>query len=141
MALTKTFSEFVYKSQSGTETYYFTITMDEQQNVAVKNIVTPTGISTSTSLVPKSISTDIQTAIGQVETLVAQTSAINGMLVFSSEVTKAVVFASAFANTNYRVTFSTEDFIPVRLTSKTVNGFTVEVGVTYTGSIGYDVFV
>jgi hypothetical protein len=43
--------------------------------------------------------------------------------------------------TGYRVVFSTQDFIPVRVTSKLTTGFTVSVGVLYTGVVGYDVFV
>ena len=141
MALSRIFAEFVYQSTAGTETYTFTIVMDQQQNLSVKNIITPTGELTSTLLVPKSVSTDIQTAIGLVEDIVGQTSATNGTVSFAGETTKAVVFASAFANNSYRVVYSVEDFIEVKTINKTTAGFTIETNVTYTGDVGYDVFV
>lgn len=66
---------------------------------------------------------------------------MNGQLTFTGESSKPVTFATPFVGTTYRVCFSTTDFVPVRVTNKTTAGFTVEVGVTYTGTVGYDVFV
>ena len=141
MALARIFAEFVYQSTAGTETYTFTIVMDQQQNLSVKNIITPTGELTSTLLVPKSVSEDIQTAIGLVEDIVGQVSATSGEVTFAGETTKNITFSSAYANTNYRVVYSIGDFIGVRTTNKTTSGFTIETNVTYTGTVGYDVFV
>jgi hypothetical protein len=76
-----------------------------------------------------------------VENFVAQTSAVNGQLTFAAETSKTVTFVTPFVGTGYRVVFSTTDFIPVRVTSKLTTGFTVSVGVSYTGVVGYDVFV
>jgi len=142
VALTRTSTDVTYKSSAGGEDYYFIVVMDQQSNVSVRNIRSPTGlIVDANTTVPKDVQTDMATAIGQVEDLVAQTSAVNGNLVYAAEVTKAVVFATAMANTNYRVVFSTTDFIAVRVTNKATTGFTVETNVTYTGTVGYDVFV
>ena len=142
MALTRTSTDVTYKSSAGGQDYYFIIVMDQQSNVSVRNIRSPTGlIVDANTTVPKDVQTDVTTAIGQVEDLVAQTSAVNGNLTYTAEVTKAVVFATAMANTNYRVVFSTNDFIAVRVTNKATTGFTVETNVTYTGTVGYDVFV
>jgi hypothetical protein len=91
--------------------------------------------------IPQSVLDDIASATTQVRNFVAQTSAVNGQLTFAAETSKTVTYATAMANTTYRVVFSTTDFIPVRVTSKLTTGFTVSVGVTYTGTIGYDVFV
>ena len=103
---------------------------------------TPNGlIQDSYSSLPQAVLDDIQTAIGQVEDLVAQTSASNGIESFDIETSKDVTFDTAMSNTNYRVVFSTEDFILVRVISKTITGFTIETGITYTGDVGYDVFV
>lgn len=142
MALSRTETACTYKSSTGGENYYFVVVMDSQSNVSVRNIQAPTGliVDANTSL-PKAVQTDITTAIGQVEDLVAQSSATNGQLTFTAETSKNVTFATAMANTNYRVVFSTTDFIAVRVTSKATTGFTVEINVTYTGSVGYDVFV
>jgi hypothetical protein len=143
MALSRMQTEITYKStaDAGGE-YYFTVVMDLAQALSVRDIRGPTGpIRDSATEIPKDVSVDMQTAIGNLEDLVAQTSATNGTLTFTAETSKAVVFATAYANTNYRVALETGDFIPVRVTTKTTTGFTVEAGITYTGSVGYDVFV
>jgi len=115
--------------------------MDQTGGLSVKNIQSPQGrIIDSQTSVPQSVTDDIQTAIDQVENLVAQTSAVNGQLSFVAEASKPVTFVTPFAGTTYRVVFSTVDFVPVRVISKTISGFTVDVGITYTGTIGYDVF-
>jgi hypothetical protein len=145
MALTKLMTELTYSSTTTTipvQTYRFTIGMDQAQTISVRAIYTPTGLLVrDTTQVPKTVLDDIQTAIGQLEDLVGQTSAINGQLTYAAETQKSVSFVTAFANTNYRVSFSVEDYIVPRVVNKTVNGFTVEVPITYTGVVGYDVFV
>jgi hypothetical protein len=142
MALTKILSEFTYRSSGGGQSYHFTVVVDGQSLISVRNIQSPYGllIDSVTSL-PQSVVDDIATAVSQVETLMGVTSAVNGTLAFAGETSKPVVFATAFANTNYRVSFSKEDFIAVRVVSKTTLGFTVETSVTYTGDVGFDVFV
>ena len=142
MAVSLVQSEFSYKSSSGEESYYFNVVLDASSVVSVRNMQTPNGlIQDSYSSLPQAVLDDIQTAIGQVEDLVAQTSASNGIESFTAETSKDVTFDTAMSNTNYRVVFSTEDFVPVRVISKTITGFTIETGSTYTGDVGYDVFV
>ncbi len=142
MAYQRTTFDFSYRSGVSPQFYYFTVTLDQAGLISVKDIQSPQGriIDSQTSL-PQSVTDDITAAIAQVENLVAQTSAVNGQLTFAAETTKTVTFVTPFVGTGYRVVFSTTDFIPVRVTSKTTTGFTVSVGVTYTGTIGYDVFV
>jgi len=142
VAYQRTTFEFSYRSGVSPQFYYFTVSMDQAGLISVKNIQSPQGriIDSQTSL-PQSVTDDITAAIAQVEDLVAQTSAVNGQLTFAAETSKTVTFVTPFAGTGYRVVFSTTDFIPVRVTAKSTTGFTVSVGVTYTGTIGYDVFV
>ena len=142
MAYQRITSEFTYRSGVSPQLYYFTVSVDQAGLISVRNIQSPQGriLDSQTSL-PQSVTDDITAAIAQVENLVAQTSAVNGQLTFAGETTKTVTFGTPFADTTYRVLFSTTDFIPVRVTSKSTTGFTVSVGVTYTGTIGYDVFV
>lgn len=64
-----------------------------------------------------------------------------GVLPFAAESSKSIVFPKPFPCDKYRVAFSVEDFIAVRAINKTRAGFTVDVDVTYTGNIGYEVFV
>ena len=142
MTLSLIVSDFTYQSGSSGSFYYFTISLDQVGNVSVKNIQTPVGrIVDSNTPVPQSVTNDIQTAIQQVENLVAQTSAINGQLVFVAQTSQTVTFSIPMSGTGYRVVFSPTSYVPVRVTSKTTTGFTVETGVTYSGTIGYDVFV
>lgn len=141
MALTRTLSDFTYRSGSGGVFYYFTIGMDQTGNLSVKDIQTPNGrVVDQFTSIPESVTDDIRTALNQVENLVAQTSAVNGQLVFTGETSKTVTFVTPFVGTSYRVVLSQQDFIPLRITGKTTTGFVVEAGVTYTGTVGFDVF-
>lgn len=142
MAYQRTLSEFTYRSGVSPNYYYFTVGLDQGGLVSVKDLQSPQGrIVDSQTSIPQSVTDDIQSAIAQVENFVAQTSAVNGQLTFTAETSKAVTFVTPFVGTGYRVVFSTQDFIPVRVTSKLTTGFTVSVGVLYTGVVGYDVFV
>lgn len=142
MAYQRTTFDFSFRSGVSPQFYYFTVTLDQAGLISVRDIQSPQGriLDSQTSL-PQSVTDDITAAIAQVENLVAQTSAVNGQLTFAAETSKTVTFVTPFIGTGYRVVFSTTDFIPVRVTSKSTTGFTVSVGVTYTGTIGYDVFV
>ena len=141
MALERKQSEFTYSSSVGEEVYYFTIVYINSDSVSVRDIKTPYGqIQNPYSTVPHSVVVDMRTATLQVLEIMSS-SASNGILTFTAETSKAVTFTTPMDDTTYRVVLSIEDFIPARVTSKTVSGFTIEVGITYTGSVGYDVFV
>lgn len=142
MALDRASFDFTYRSGAAGTYYYFTVSQDQGGRITVKNIQTPTGriIDSQTGL-PQSVVDDIDLAIQQVENFVAQTSAVNGNLSFVAQTSQSVLFAVPFAGTGYRVQLSLADYIPARVTGKTTTGFTVEVGVVYTGTVGYDVFV
>jgi hypothetical protein len=142
MALTRIQTALTYQSGGGGVLYTFEIVQDQLGQATVRNIRTPRGLVVdSLTGLPQEVVTDIQAAIGQLEDLVAQTSAVNGVLTYTNETTKAVVFAIPFVNANYRVHVSLADFLSWRVVSKTTAGFSIELGVTYTGSVGYDVFV
>lgn len=142
MALTRIETQVTFRSGGGGVFYYFEVVQDQAGNITVRNILTPTGLMTDSMVgLPQSVLDDIETAIGQVEDLVAQSSAVGGILTFAAETSQPVVFATSFSNTNYRVHVSAGDFITWRITNKTLTGFDIELGVTYTGDVGYDVFV
>jgi hypothetical protein len=90
---------------------------------------------------PQEVLDDIQTALAQLESLVAQTSAVNGTLTYTSETVQSFTFAIPFADASYRVHVTTNDFIAWKVINPTVNGFDIELGSTYSGTIGFDVFV
>lgn len=142
MALTRIQTALTYQSGGGGVLYTFEVVRDQTGNLSVRNIRTPRGLVVdSLTGLPQSVVDDIQTAIGQLGDLVAQTSAVNGILTFAAETTQSVVFTTAFQNTNYRVLVSVEDFIAWRIVNKTTTGFDIELGSTYSGDVGYDVFV
>lgn len=141
MALELQQAEFTYVSTYAGNTYTFTIVYVSGDKMSVRNITTPYGlIQDPYSSLPTNVITDIKTATKQVLDTMSS-SAINGTATFTAETSKAITFAAPLDDTTYRVIFSVEDFVAVRVTSKTVNGFTIEVGITYTGDVGYDVFI
>jgi len=142
MALDRAVFDFTYRSGAAGIFYYFTISQDAAGRISLKNIQTPTGrIIDSQTGVPQSVVDDIEIAIQQVENFVAQTSAVNGNLSFVAQTSQNVTFVTAMAGTGYRVHVTLPDFVSWRIVSKATTGFTIELGVTYTGTVGYDVFV
>lgn len=141
MALTRIQSEYTYRSGAFGLYYFFVVGIDQAGAVSVRDIQTPQGgLTDAFTPIPQSVTDDIQTAIQQVENFVAQTSAVNGQLTFAGETSKTVTFATPFSGTGYRVVFSPVDFVLFRVTAKSTTGFTVQAGVTYSGTVGYDVF-
>jgi hypothetical protein len=108
--------------------------------MGVRNLRSPRGgICDTVTSIPGEVLDAINAAKAQVENLLVQSSPINGTLNFVSQTSQSIVFATPFANTQYRVYVTTDDFIDYRITNKTVTGFDIELNVTYTGVIGYDV--
>ncbi len=142
MSLTRYTTESTYISTTSLgEQYSFTVVQDLSGVVCVKNISTPTGsISDAYVTLPQEVTDDIATAMGELEDLMASSS-VSGTLEFADEASKEVAFETAMNTDTYRVYVSIGDFVPFKITNKTVDGFTLELGATYTGDIGYDVFV
>lgn len=141
MALELQQAEFTYTSTYSGNSYSFTIVYLSGDKISVRNITTPYGlIQDPYSSLPSNVVSDIKTATQQVLDTMSS-SAINGTATFTAETSKTITFVTPLDDTTYRVVFSVEDFVAVRVTSKTVNGFTIEMGITYTGSVGYDVFI
>ena len=142
MPLTLSQSEFVYQSGVNPTVYLFTIVSDQSGLMSVRDIQDPYGFVLSPyTQIPQSVTDDIQSAMSQVEAILATTSAVNGNLSFSAETSKSVTFSSSMSNTNYRVQITSDVFAPFRITNKTITGFTVQAGATITGTVGYDVFI
>ena len=142
MAATRVQFDATYTSGSGTNLYRFTICVNTAGVVGVRDIRTPYGLLIdSMTSVPQSVVNDINTAIAQVETILTMTSAVNGTLTFVAEGSKDVVFSTPMTDTSYRVQLSPSDFISARISAKSTVGFTVQLNVTFTGTVGYDVFV
>ena len=122
--------------------WMFTIVVNQDGSYGVENITSPNGsICDSNTQVPGEVLDEINAAMADVENILAQSSAVNGTLTFTDETTQSIVFATPFANTQYRVYATVPDFIDWKATNKTTTGFDLELNVTYTGTLGYDVFV
>lgn len=142
MALTRVQSEFTYSSGSGNQLYYFTVVVDNASLVSVRNVQSPFGLITdSNTPLPQSVLDDMQTAITQAEDLVGLTSAINGSVTFTAEATQSVVFATPTTGTGYRVYLDIPEFLDYKIISKATTGFDIELSATFTGTLGFDVFI
>lgn len=142
MTLTKIQTCATYRSDGGGQIYTFTVVMDANSCISVKEIIGPYGpIGSSNTCLPASVSEDIQTAIDQLKVASGMLSTSSGFAEFSNEASKVITFDTALSNTNYRVVFSVGDFLIPAAISKTTTGFTIELNTTYTGAIGYDVLV
>jgi hypothetical protein len=120
----------------------FTIVVNQDGTCGVRDIRSGHGgICDSLVQVPGVILDEINAAKAEVMNILAQTSAINGTLSFVAQTSQSIVFATPMANTDYRVYVTLQDFIDYRITNKTTVGFDIELNVTYTGTVQYDVFV
>lgn len=142
MALTRQETALTYQSGGGGVFYSFEVAQDPLGNLTVRNIITPTGrVTDSMTGLPSSVVEDIQTAMAQLEDLVAQTSALGGQLTYTDETVQSVSFGVAFSSTSYRVHVEVPDFISWKIVNKTTTGFDVELSASFTGVVGFDVFV
>lgn len=135
-------SEFTYRSGVSPNIYQFTIVYDFAGNISVREIEDPYGqVVSPYTRIPKTVTDDISTAMGQVENLLDLTSALNGTVTFTLDTSKSVVFPSPLANDSYRVQITSDIFAPFRVSAKSRGGFTIEAGATISGTIDYDVFI
>lgn len=142
MAGTRIAFEGTYTSGTGTSQYRFTVVVDLNGVVSVRDIVTPYGLVMDSMVrLPQSVISDITDAMTQVEDLLSLTSSVNGTMTFAAETEKSVTFSTPMSGSTYRVHLSPSDFIAARVTTKTTTGFTVQVNTTFTGTVGYDVFI
>lgn len=126
----------------GAESWFFTIVVNQDGTIGVKDIKGPYGPLCNTGTqIPQDVFEEIQAAKEQVENILAQTSAINGTLNFVDQTSQSITFTNPMVNTEYRVYVTLEDFIDWRIQNKTTTGFDIELNVTYTGPVQYDVFV
>lgn len=135
-------SEFIYKSVTSTaETYYFTVSVDTEGNLSIRNIQNPAGlIVDSMSALPQEVITDISDAFAVVRDLLSINSRINGEITFTAQTSVTVDLPEAMANTNYMILLDCADFVLFRVTAKTTTTFVVGSSTTYTGTLRYSLF-
>lgn len=135
-------SEFVYRFITDDQrNYYVTLVVDETGEVGVRDWVAPNGpVRDPNTVIPGQVQFELSQAIQSVRDIMAATTVTSGQLEFTGETSKEVVFDTPLSSTNYRVHLDAPDFISTRVKYKAPTGFIVDVGVTYTGIIGFDVF-
>ena len=69
------------------------------------------------------------------------TSAFSGQATFTNATSQVITFNTPMLNSDYRVYLDAPDFIIARVVSKSTTSFTISTSITYTGVIGFDVFV
>ena len=139
MAGTLVQADFIYQSVVSGETYQYTVSYTSS-GITVRDVENGYGIIVDPySRIPASVIADISASITQVGNYMSG-STINGTLSFAAETSKSVVFTTSMTGTTYRVQLTTDTFIPLRVISKTLVGFTVEAAAAFTGTVGYDVF-
>jgi hypothetical protein len=135
-------SEFVYRSGTGNSQYTFTIVSSSQGSLSVRDIQNPYGFIISPyTTVPQTVTDDINAAMQQVGALLATSTAANGTLVFASENSKTFTFPTPLASSTYRVQLTTDTFVPLRIAGQTTTSFTIQASATFTGTVGFDVFI
>jgi D-alanyl-D-alanine carboxypeptidase len=98
-------------------------------------------IATTKITVPQTVTDDINAAMQQVGALLATSTAANGTLVFASENSKTFTFPTPLASSTYRVQLTTDTFVPLRIAGQTTTSFTIQASATFTGTVGFDVFI
>lgn len=142
MALTTLLTQQTYQSNVVGQIYTFTVGLDQGGNSEITNIRTPFGQLCNTTVgLPGAVLEDINTALSNLETLVAQTSAVNGTLTYADENSQSFSFTTPFGNDEYAVIPTLPEFLSWRVTDKTTTGFTLELSTNFTGDIRFDVFV
>lgn len=142
MSGTRIAFEGTYTSGTGQSQYRFTIVVDLNGVVSVRDIVTPFGLVMDSMVrLPQSVVSDITDAMSQVEDLLSLTSSVNGTMTFAGETEKSITFSTPMTSTTYRVHLSPSDFIAARVTTKLTTGFSIQTNITFTGTVGYDVFI
>jgi len=134
-------SRFSFRSTTDAgKVYTYDIVVYQNGQISVDAVMGPNGPAMYTGGIPSPINDDIQQAILQAQGLVMSTSAFNGTVTFNDNTAEVVTFNTPMASTNYRVYLDSPSFIGAWVTSKSTTSFTITTSVTYTGSIGFDVF-
>ena len=138
MSLVRKEAAHTYTVDGNGQTYQFTVAMDSQGLVSVRDIQGPHGlIQDSYTSIPESVSQGIQDAAGVLRLEVGESEVVSGTVTFTGEVENAVTIGSGtLNNVSYRVVFSTVDGIAFRVKdgTQTTTGFTAITSAAY-GSV------
>jgi len=119
--------------------FKFTVSANKYGSISVSN-VSKDNLAYSGSY-PLAVQKAINEAISKLEFIMANISTLTGSLTLNNQSEASVNFDTPMPNTSYRVVFSVDDFVFVRVKSRTTTGFTLELSTAFTGDLKYDIIV
>ena len=137
MKLQKTALTYIVPTTRGT--FSFTVSSFFNGDIIVSDIKRES-ISWSGAY-PKEVQDSISTAIQKLETIMSNVTTLNGSIEVVNNSEGQVIFDTPLQNTNYRVVFTIDDFVPVRVKTRNTTGFVFELGVSFTGTVRYDILI
>lgn len=137
MKLQKTSLTYIVPTTRGT--FSFTVSSFFNGDIIVSDIKRES-ISWSGAY-PKEVQDSISTAIQKLETIMSNVTTLNGSIEVVNNSEGQVIFDTPLQNTNYRVVFTIDDFVPVRVKTRNTTGFVFELGVSFTGTVRYDILI
>ena len=66
---------------------------------------------------------------------------LNGTIELVNSSEGQIIFDTPLQNTNYRVVFTIDDFVPIRVKTRNTTSFVFELGVSFTGTVRYDILI
>lgn len=132
MALARQQTVVTYSSASGGQEYLFDVVVDGQLLAAARNFRTPWGPVDALNGLPQQVIDDIKDATEEVKALIGGVQVEAGNAVFAGVVSVAVVIpGGVLNNTDYQVQLTAPDAVLLRVTGKTITGFTIEAPLVY----------
>lgn len=137
MILQETSLSYNYPTTQGF--FKFTVSANKYGSISVSN-VSKDNISFSGSY-PLAVQKAINEAISKLEFIMSNISTLTGSINLNNQSEATVNFDTPMPNAGYRVVFSIDDFLFVRVKNRTTTGFTFELSTVYTGELKYDIIV
>ena len=137
MILQETSLSYNYPTTQGF--FKFTVSANKYGSITVSN-VSKDNLAYSGSY-PLLVQKAINDAISKLEFIMSNISTLTGSVSLNNQSEASVNFDTPMPNTDYRVLFSIDDFVFVRVKSKSTTGFTLELSTSFTGDLKYDIIV
>ena len=137
MKLQKTALTYIVPTTRGT--FSFTVSSFFSGDIIVSDI--KKGSISWSGAYPKEVQSSISTAIEKLETIMSNVTTLNGTIELVNSSEGQIIFDTPLQNTNYRVVFTIDDFVPIRVKTRNTTSFVFELGVSFTGTVRYDILI
>lgn len=118
-------------------TFQFSVVSDTAGNFTISNV--KRNSIAWTGSYPIEVHNAISTAVSRLETIMSNITTLSGTISLTNQSEAQVIFSAPLPNTDYRVLFTVDDFIVIRVKTRTTTGFTLETSTAFTGQIRYDI--